>query len=632
LAYLYDSFPDFVKFLNFDSMKLFFHLSTPRHALLTLQNQPFRYPCLNVYRPIAVKGLKFCPGWNLMRARNLGRMRRSEGTSMGSILDALAFLALTLPSIGVSAARTPQLPRMRVFTRLVQIGVIVREKNGTIPDLTKDDFTIFDRGKRRDISVFTPESVAMPHQPTQALPRNTFSDLPGVQTSPPRSVTIVLLDNLNTLYGSTPQDQYESTPFWVEGLALQRARAHLLEFLKTLDPRDRVAIYGLRDSLHVLCDFTSDRAQLLAIVSKYDTSSATNRAVVEPARRTAPLLDTAPVREAVAAENGAALNLAGMANEERAQITMAALASIANHVANIPGRKNLVWLTAELPFSGAAMAHILAPANIAVYPVDARGLLARQTPTSAILTGTADADDVSGASGHWDNMPGQSSVPIGIPTMQKLAEETGGQAFVNTNDITGAIRKAVEDSAVSYTLGFYIDRDSIDGKFHELKVEIKRKGLRARYPKGYFAYEDTPVTRDENQRVLTTAVRSPIESSAIPVAARIERVEKPLPHSLSIFGTIDIHSVNLAQSGLIRKGSVEVVTIEQDETGKIVAQSGSTIDFRLSDEKYAQYLETGFPFHQYVEPRADASTLRIVVEDTSTARVGSLVIPLFEVK
>ena len=99
------------------------------------------------------------------------------------------------------------------------------------------------------------------------------------------------------------------------------------------------------------------------------------------------------------------------------------------------------------------------------------------------------------------------------------------------------------------------------------RLEIKRKGLRARYPRGYFAYEDTPVTRDENQQVLTTAVHSPIESSAIPVAARIERVEKPLPHSLSVFGSIDIHNVNLVQNGLVWKGSVEVVTIEQDETG-----------------------------------------------------------------
>src|SRR5215469_10566725 len=168
-----------------------------------------------------------------------GSMRSSDGTMMRSVLGALAFLFLTLPWVSLSAGKTPQLPRVHVSTRLVQIGVIVRDKNGTVPDLTKDDFTIFDRGKRRDISIFTPEWVAAPARTTQPLPANTFSDLPRYQNAPPRSVTIVMLDNLNTLYGSTPESQYESTPFWVEDHALQRARAHLLEFLKTLDPRDR---------------------------------------------------------------------------------------------------------------------------------------------------------------------------------------------------------------------------------------------------------------------------------------------------------------------------------------------------------------------------------------------------------
>lgn len=553
--------------------------------------------------------------------------------SILSILGALAFVAFVLPSICMSAGKTPQLPSMRVSTRLVQIGVTVRDKNGTIPDLTKGDFTILDRGKHREISVFTRESLAVPQQPMQVLPPDTFSDFPSVQTNPSRSVTIVLLDNLNTLYGSTAQDQYESTPFWVEDLALQRARTHLLEFLKTLDPRDRVAIYGLRDSLHVLCDFTSDRAQLLAVVSKYDTSSATNRAVVEPGHRTAPVSnDPGGTRARESFENGEALRLAGMANQERAQITMAALASIANHVANIPGRKNLVWLTADLPFSGAAMARILTPANIAVYPIDARGLLGRQTPTSAILTGTADADDVSGASGHMDNMPAQVSVPIGIANMQKLAAETGGQAFVNTNDITGAIRKAVEDSQLTYTLGFYIDQSSIDGKFHELKLQVKRKGLKLQYPRGYFAYEDAPVTKEDANMRLLTALRSPIQSSAIPVTARIERVDKPLPHSLSILGTIDIRNVNLAENNGSRAGSVDVVTIEQDQTGKVLAQSGSTINLHFTGAQYADYTKSGFSFHQLVQPNPGATTLRIVIEDPASAEVGSLIIPLSSVK
>lgn len=71
--------------------------------------------------------------------------------------------------------------------------------------------------------------------------------------------------------------------------------------------------------------------------------------------------------------------------------------------------------------------------------------------------------------------------------MQELADETGGQAFFNPNDLTGAIQKAVEDSAVNYTLGFYLDAASLDGKFHELKGRVKRKSTTIRYLKGYSA-------------------------------------------------------------------------------------------------------------------------------------------------
>lgn len=130
---------------------------------------------------------------------------------------------------------------------------------------------MLDQGKTREISLFSLESAKSAPQPA-SLPQNTFSDLPQYGASTPSSITIVLLDNLNTLYGSAP-GPYETTPTWFEDLALTNAKAHLIEFLKQLQPQDRVAIYGLSDSLHVLCDFTSDRDQLLAIVGRYDTSS-----------------------------------------------------------------------------------------------------------------------------------------------------------------------------------------------------------------------------------------------------------------------------------------------------------------------------------------------------------------------
>ncbi|HEV2289822.1 MAG TPA: VWA domain-containing protein [Candidatus Acidoferrales bacterium] len=548
-------------------------------------------------------------------------------------------ICLLLPLLPISAApqNPSQLPKIRVSARLVQLGIIVRDKNRTVANLTKDDFTVFDRGKPQPISIFSADAAAATQQPPQQpLPQNVFSDVPHYGITAPRSITIVLLDNLNTLYGSSPESQYESTPFWIEDHALQNAKSHLIEFIKQLPPQDRIAIYGLHHSLYVLCDFTSDRDQLLNILKNYDAKSITNREIVEPGRTAINLSghdSTAEnfFRQGSGFDNSASMRLAAGANEERGAETMAALQQIASHVANIPGRKNLVWLTANLPFSGAAMAHVLGPANIAVYPVDARGLLPAGFSEQAEIGGNADADEVSGAAGHYDNMPGQSQRPIGIATMEKVAEDTGGKAFVNTNDLTGAIRKAVDDSAVTYTLGFYIDPSALDGKFHNIKVEVKGHGLTVRYPRGYFAFPDTEATKNEDQVRLVTAVRSPIESSSIPLTARIDRTDQP-PNSLKILCSIDAHDLHLAQSGGERKGTVEVYIIEQDQTGKVIFQSGKTFTLQFPEQRYPALLKSGILFHEYVQTQAGATTMRILVEDPATSDVGTVIVPMSDVK
>jgi VWFA-related protein len=554
---------------------------------------------------------------------------------------AIIFALMLAPLViaRTSAQKHAQIPRIRVVTRLVQVSVIVRDKNGPVANLTKDDFVVLDRGKRQKISVFSVQSGSPAAQVAQSqsqaalqpLPPNTFSDLPQY-AEPPRSITVVLLDNLNTLYGSAPESPYEMTPDWMEDLALQNAKNHLTQFIEQLQPQDRVAIYGLTHSLHVLCDFTSNRAQLLAILKNYDTRSVTSRAVVEPGYREAPIhIDGTPGHaRGVGFENGAAMIKAGSANEERAAETMAALQQIASHVANIPGRKNLVWLTANLPFSGAAMARVLSPANIAVYPVDARGLLGK-TVAREFMPGTADMDELNGTAGHFDNMPAQSSQPTGIATMQKVAEDTGGHAFVNTNDLTGAIRKAVEDSAVTYTLGFYINSDALDGKFHEIKVEVRPKGLSVRYPKGYFAFPDTAPTQSADQQMVETAVQSPIESSMIPLQATFERVNQPRPNSLNLVCRIDIHNIQFARSAGLRKGAIAVYVIGQNAAGKVLHNWEKTYNLQFTDAQYASLLQSGIPFRQSLQLRPEVTTLRIVVEDTAATRTGSLIIPLSQI-
>jgi len=543
---------------------------------------------------------------------------------MPRISTALALLALGAAVIDVSARNAPQTPAISISTRLVQIGVIARDKNGPVANLTKDDFVVFDRGKPQNISVFSVESSKSASQPAQPLPQNTFSDLPQYGAATPRSVTIVLLDNLNTLSGNG-HEGYEDGPEWMEDLALANGKAHLIEFIKNLDPKDRVAIYGLSDTLHVLSDFTSDRDRLVTILKNYDATSKTNREAAEPGNYHTPV----PGKEFNDDMDAQALEFAAATNERRAVQTVAALQSIASHVANIPGRKNLVWLTANLPFSGAALARILVPAQIAAYPVDARGLLPRAVPSSAndVVAKGSELSSVLGL----DKSPAQTDEPIGIDTMEKIAEDTGGRAFANTNDITSAIRKAVEDSAVTYTLGFYIDPHSNDGKFHELKVQVKREGLTIRYPKGYLAAKEAPPTKDQNLRTVITAVQSPIESSVIPLQAKVDRISEPLPSSLRLVCSIDIHNLRLVQTGDLHKGAVSVYVIQQDGVGKVLSQWTKTYDLQLSEKQYAALLKSGMPFNQDLQLKAGLTTLRVLVEDPATAEIGSLIISLSQV-
>jgi VWFA-related protein len=539
-----------------------------------------------------------------------------------------AELAVMLIPNDLASQTPPQPPPIHVSTHLVQIGIIVRDKNGAVANLTKDDFAIFDRGKPQTISVFTAESAesapqTVPIQP-RPLPPNTFSDLPQVNGPAVRSVTIVLLDNLNTLSGNG-HEGYEDGPEWMEDLALANGKAHLIEFIKNLDPKDRVAIYGLSENLHVLCDFTSDRDRLLTILKNYDTTSKTNREAAEPANYHTPV----PGKEFNDNMDAQALEFAAATNEPRATQTMAALQSIAAHVANIPGRKSLVWLTANLPFSGAALARILVPAQIVAYPVDARGLLPRAVPDSAndVVAGGSELSNVLGL----DKSPAQTDEPIGISTMEKIAEDTGGRAFVNTNDVTSAVRDAVEDSAVTYTLGFYIDSGSLDGKFHELKVQVHRPGLSLRYPKGYFALKDVPATQDDRHNNFLTAVKSPLDSSAIPLQIQVSRVNQPTPNSISLSGSIGIHDIQLAQRGEIRTGALDITVIEQDQTGKVLKQSANRINLRFTEKQYPLVLESGITFRKSVQPQAGATTLRVLVQDPSTAAIGCLIIPLSHV-
>jgi VWFA-related protein len=487
-----------------------------------------------------------------------------------------------------------QSPTFHTATRLVEINVVVHDRNGPVSDLTAADFVLLDRGKPRPIRLFS-RSLAHRSEATHALPANTFSNGAPDSAASPGSVTIVLLDALNTLYyGSAFADLASGMPTHTENQALGYGKIQLMKFIKDLNPRDRVAIYALGRSLRVLCDFSNDPRQLEKVLQEYRDSSLTLAEVAEP-----PASHLGATPEFDAAADSGNQKMAVLANGDRAGATRAALLAIANHAAGIPGRKNLVWLTASLPFSGEGIARLMGPANIAIYPVDARGLIASPNP---------------------------SFHPGGLDAMEELAGETGGRAFYNTNDLAAAIRKAVDDAEVSYQLGFYPDSASLDGKFHELKVRVARPGLEVRYANGYFALRDE--LHAARPRGIRAMLESPLESSAIHLVARVDRGD----HALRVVGAFDLRDLALAGSEAARTGAVAIFVVQQDAQGNVLDQSQHRLSLTLNSSQYAAYLKSGIVFRQDVPAKPGAATVRILVGDASSARVGSLIIGLSQVK
>lgn len=550
------------------------------------------------------------------------RFSISKRVRICAFIGLAAFVRLFLHTVPAFPQNRAPGSKITVSAHLVQIGVIVRDHGGAVRDLQKDDFIVSDEGKQQTISIFaTEEGEEVAHSVQQSLPENTFSNEPRFTHARPRSVTMVLLDNLNTLYGSAAQP-FESSPYWFEDLALANARTQLMRFIQQMDPHDRIAIYGLSQSLHVLCDFTCDRDQLLSVVGKYDTTSVTNRETAEPGASHAPV----PGPEFDATVNASNASLAGFVNERRAAVTMAALQAIAAHVALIPGRKNLVWFTGNLMLSAAAMARVFAPAQISVYPIDSRGLQPRMSMQS--LEGIVDED--AGARG--DYALAQSPEPIGIDVMRDLADDTGGQAAVNTNNLTGAVQQAIENSSITYTLGFYIDPKSLDGKFHRIKIQVKRAGLSLRYPRGYFALNDHVPSENERHNIFVAAMRSPFAWTGIPLRVQILRSGQKGAVSLTIAGSVDLSAVRVSQENGLRNGSLDLCILEQDGAGNVLRQLFNHLHLKLTEQQYHQYLQSGMMFREQFQAKAETKLLRVLVQDPATAEIGSVLVPVAQVQ
>jgi VWFA-related protein len=525
-------------------------------------------------------------------------------------------------------AQNQSAPTLQSTTRLVQVTVLVQDKHGNpVSGLTKEDFNVLDEKQPQSIQLFSVETNAVPEHEPAPLPPDVYTNRLAERSAVPKSVTVVLLDALNTEIS----DQAYS-------------RRQVIKFLSQLQPQDRVGIYTLDYRLNVLHDFTTDSSELIAAVSKYKGEALPGEANGIPHKIDSPPQRGSRSEQALAGFLDLAVDReSNFYLNKRVQITTDAFEAIARHIGSLPGRKNLVWVSGSFPISAGydsvptgtptqfpdqahfskdmdRAARALNDANVAVYPVDARGLIASrsavQPPTR--LGNVNRAGPVMTQTGSQQN----------LATMSLLADRTGGRMFYSNNDLFEAVRLAVDDSRVSYELGYYPEGVKWDGKFHSIHVKVDRPGVRVRARTGYVARPESAITQEEQDAFVAAAAYSPIEASGVRMIVKVGAADIPGARQMNVKVFFDPHDILFRESSEDWSATAELLYAQTDQTGKVLDAPETNVEMKFTHERYLQLLRTGISSTRDVPIHRDATELRVIVHDTTTGAVGSVIIPL----
>ena len=519
---------------------------------------------------------------------------------------------------------------LKSTTRLVQVSVIAQDGKGQpVMDLKKDDFRVRVNGKDQAVKVFSMDaSSGLPSDvPAAEKPiPNVFSNRTAVASGQISSITIVLLDTLNTSLA----DQ-------------MNAKAQVIRYLRTLHPGDHIGLYSLGNSLRILHDYTADSTELLSRLEDLKGKELPDMSGSEP--NNALHNDSLLLDALQTGIGGAGPGERSFYTVNRIIGTLKAIEFIANHLAQTPGRKNLVWVSGgfplELGINSLAAQHsgfaeqrtfteeinetvrAVNDANMAIYPVDARGAVTDPQFNSA----------EQGTAAKPTKRP-RNTPPVAVSNqepMQELASRTGGRAYLNTNDLAKAIHTAVDDSRVTYMLGFYPVDESFDGKFHKIDVDlVSRKGIHLRYRKGFFDLLELPQDEKTRKTELRDAAWSPLDASGIGVLARVA-ISKTKPGALEVVLGIDTTQVSLEKQSDNWVGRLDVLFVQGDENGNQYGGFDDTINFHFNSAEYAKFLKGGFVYTKMVNRSDRAQHLRIILRDAATGAIGSVTIPFAKI-
>jgi VWFA-related protein len=514
-----------------------------------------------------------------------------------------------------------EIPTFRSGTTLVEFTVVaVDGKGNPVTDLRKEEFAVTEQGKPREIAIFRFEGASAATGP-EPLPPGVFTNRVEYTTGPPRNITAILLDGLNTL----PQDQ-------------AAAREQVMRYLREIEPGTRVAVYALGAGLTVLHDFTDDAASLRARMEEslkrvpvhtsqdvldLECFAATFRSLAAVSPCSVVELFLRQPDEGASAET----TYYQTAADRRREATLAALEALGDHLAGIPGRKNLVWIGGGISIhsvTGAQRvgnvhhgfrsyearirrtAERLASQGVAVYPVDALAMQRGMGPPPR-RTGRGSSPKLEMMANIVSNYQPESANDL-------LAAVTGGRVTRMTGDLTKGIELAASDRSASYTIGFYAGEP--DGKWRKMDVKSKRRGVRLTFRQGYTAEAPAEQPVDWSEAQWRSAIANPAGSTAIHLDARLDSGDADLRALL-----LQIDGVSFRKAGDKIEADLDIVIAEKTAIGD-AAYHIETVKIAAAD---AQTTALRYRYGWKIKP--ETAALRVLVRDRLTGRLGALDLP-----
>jgi VWFA-related protein len=406
---------------------------------------------------------------------------------IGTIATAASLVCLlALNLVGQEKDVPGQQPaRLRVTSELVLVNVVVRDKKGNpISNLKQEDFALLEDGQKQRVSSFDFENVDALTTAGPGGPTVTGTAETGSLLGPKKPVTLDAKDRRLMLFffdfsAMEPDD-------------IDRAVQSAQKFVQTrMKPADMVAMVSLATSLSLDLDFTDDRAKILAKLAAYNSSQGQGFEN-----------GTTGSSEGAAETSGAYTPDDTDYNTFSADRKLLALQSVMQAVGTIPQKKSLIYFSNGISQSGvdnqsalrAATASAV-KANVSIYPVDVRGLQAFPPGGEAQAASLHGQSAYSGASVLND----LNSNAASQETLYTIAADTGGKAFMDTNDFSGVFSQVQKDSSVYYVLGYTSTNHAQDGRFRKIKVTVNRPDVKVEARSGYYAGRDYEHMKKEDR-------------------------------------------------------------------------------------------------------------------------------------